>query len=457
MLLFRSRKVLVALLQLIAGNTCLSAFDIPVELPSGQTIHFDTEEGLSVDPDSYTISIRVPIEDPEEFRIFSENSEILNLLSQSIQEKWKLHDVKFHFEERIPLITFTITPTDMSILLAGSGLKIEPISLYTPPENGQLVSCGGSTFTISTVGTLIIDGKSTLSDLSWDLTFLDNGAEIKNASPEDDRIDAIPEELHDSKTTENTAALPNEENIQEKSKHYLHFFFSIPGNDFGGGWRLTPYELRFIRRQDNALDDLILLINSDRSVLYKRKCDHPIFTPSESTPKALRDNLNGTYTLIVPSEGEFLFNSNGQLIQFIDINKNVTTYDYSGNKLASIFYPNARPVSFEYSGDRIVNINGLSNMVYLEYDEKNFLCKIFDNQSSANFSYEDNEFDKITDEAGTIVDFRHPILDESQIEEKVPLIFNGNGEVFYYRNAQNMWKFSYRWLDSDENAEEESE
>ena len=300
------------------------------------------------------------------------------------------------------------------------------------------------------------DSKLLQSDVpSYSLIFLDSQAEIKNAPLEDERINSIPEETDGSKTTENTETPPIEENIQEKPKQYLHFSFSIPGNDFGGGWRLTPYELRFIRRQDNDLDELILLINSERSVLYKRECDHPVFTPSINTSKSLRDNLNGTYTLIVPSEGEFLFNSDGQLIQFIGINETNTTYNYSGKRLVTIIYQNGQIVSFEYTDGKIVNITALSNKVHLEYDEKNFLCKIFDDQgSSFNFSYEDNEFDKITDETGSIVDFRRPLSDEVQIERQIPLIFNGDGKVFYYKNAQNPWKFSYRELESEENEEE---
>lgn len=42
MLLFRPRDLLFALLSGIIGTSYLSAFDIPVNLPSGQTIHFDT-------------------------------------------------------------------------------------------------------------------------------------------------------------------------------------------------------------------------------------------------------------------------------------------------------------------------------------------------------------------------------------------------------------------------------
>ena len=129
--LLHSRNFLVALLSLIAGNTHLSAFDIPVELPSGKTIHFDTE-WLSVDSDSYKVSLQIPIEDPKELQVFSENPEIFKLLSQSIQEKWKLHDIKFHLEEMMRLSPSIIFSTTDNLRLEAS-LKLS-LFLYFPDQ-----------------------------------------------------------------------------------------------------------------------------------------------------------------------------------------------------------------------------------------------------------------------------------------------------------------------------------
>lgn len=88
----------------------------------------------------------------------------------------------------------------------------------------------------------------------------------------------------------------------------------------------------------------------------------------------------------------------------------------------------------------------------LEYDDRNLLCRIFDEQgSSLHFSYdEDNEFDKIVDETGAVIDFNHLTLNKSQIGDEISLIFNGYGEIFYRKNSQNLWNFVYRAEDNDE-------
>jgi hypothetical protein len=228
--------------------------------------------------------------------------------------------------------------------------------------------------------------------------------------------------------------------------------FSTVGSDFGGGLRLTPYELRFIKRQDNGVGEMALLLASDRSELYQREYDNSVFTAARNTSKFLRDNSNGTYTLTVPSQGEFLFNSDGQLTYSIGTHGICSAYDYSEKKLTNVLYENRQIVSFEYAGERVISINGLPNKIHLEYDERNLLCRIFDKQgSSLHFSYdEENDFDKIIDETGAVVDFNHPTLNESQISDEVPLIFNGYGEIFYRKNSENLWKFVYRAEDNDE-------
>ncbi|MGH2611547.1 MAG: hypothetical protein ACRDFB_00690, partial [Rhabdochlamydiaceae bacterium] len=104
MLLFPSRNFLFVLLPIFAGNITLSAFDLPVELPSGQTIHLNMEYA-EVDPALYSVYIKSTIEDPEELRLFSENPNALELMSQSLKEKWGLHDFSFRLSE--PIISLT--------------------------------------------------------------------------------------------------------------------------------------------------------------------------------------------------------------------------------------------------------------------------------------------------------------------------------------------------------------
>ena len=81
MSLSRSRNFLFALFPLLAGNITLSAFDFPVELPSGQTIHLDMSYA-EVDPDSYFVWIKSTIKDPEEMRLVSDNPDITEVMKQ---------------------------------------------------------------------------------------------------------------------------------------------------------------------------------------------------------------------------------------------------------------------------------------------------------------------------------------------------------------------------------------
>ncbi len=107
MTLARSCNFLFALLPLLTGNITLSALDLPVELPSGQTIHLDISYA-EVDPASYSVWIKSTIKDLEEIRVFSENPGITEAMSPSLKEKWEFHNFEFKPYELKP-IDFTLT------------------------------------------------------------------------------------------------------------------------------------------------------------------------------------------------------------------------------------------------------------------------------------------------------------------------------------------------------------
>lgn len=489
MLIFRPQNFIVALLPFIAGNTHLSAFDIPVELPAGPTMHLNIK-WFSVDLDSYSVSITTEIKDQEEIRLFSENPKVLGLMSQSIQEKWGLHN--FEFRLRDPNEFRVNSCIDPSTAIVPTLLNLDFSSLFTSGNEGLLThgstilsggtlilkneqslnvgaisgvgtlgAAGHGTLTLSgnstyTGGTIVTAGKLVLPDPFSSSNADSSGTEEKNTPSETSSLNShLQLENQDVKTTasiETPLIIGNTQNGAKEEPLTFNLSFSTVGSDFGGGWRLTPYELRFIKRQDTGINEMALLLASDRSELYQKEYRSSVFTSARSTSKSLRDNLDETYTLIVPTQGEFLFNSDGQLTNSIATNGICCAYDYSGKKLMNILYENRQIVSFEYAGERVLSINGLPNKIYLEYDERNLLCRIFDEQGfSLHFAYdEDNEFDKIVDETGAVIGFNHLTLNKSQIGDEVPLIFNGYGEIFYRKNSQNLWNFVYRAEDNDE-------
>jgi hypothetical protein len=503
--LFHPRNFIVALLPFIVGNTHLSAFDIPVELPSGQVIHLNMEYA-EVDPDSYSVYMKSTIKDPEELRFFSENPEIITeTMSQSLKEKWEFDD--FSFELSRPLISLT---NASSLLfrnyppLTLSDYSIDTRIQSSATNSGCLIINGAPSTSICQAyeesllqndGTLTLTGSTSTRMIEIPLgtgTFFteDQIQKIKDGTLKTIEVDGQIIEINfvfpdekigqttntseinhadvkiDETSPTNSSEIVNEiDNIQEKTKEDPIFFlsFSTSGNNFGGGWRLSPYELRFVQKQESfwdkgypsdGIETMAVLVAPDECEFYQKQYAYPEFFPAKNTSNVLIAHPDSTFMLRASLRGTFFFNHAGQLIRSLQENCPIySTYDYSDEKLTHIRHADCLDLSFEYEGKKIISINGLPNRVHLEYDDRDLLCKIFNEQSSfLQISYdEDRELDKIVDDAGTIV-YSHPD-DKGAVKEsgEIPLLFNGFGELFYYKNSQNLWKLSYRsWTSQDD-------
>jgi hypothetical protein len=499
MLLFHPRDFLFALLPLLAGNLSLLAFDIPAELPSGPTIHLNIK-WLSVDTDSYSVSITTEIKDQEEIRLFSENPEVLGLMSQSIQEKWGLYNFEFKLRDpnEFRLISAIGTLTDLG------AFKAYTPSLFIFSENKELLThgsitlsggtliaegkptlnagtlAGGRTFEETGSGTLTLsdtfigsttvhNGQLILSDLSFSDTVGTRGIEEKNTPSEISSPNShLPLENQDVKTiasTETPLIVGNSQDGATEEPPTFNLSFSTVGSNFGGGWRLTPYELRFIQKKANFLDKgytkddietMALLIAPDEYELYQKQYTYPDFSPAGDTSYVLTQGPDNTFELRSPLIGKFFFNNAGQLMRSLREDSLFSVCDYYDGKLINIHHANNLNLSFEYEGKKVTSISGLPNKVYLEYNDQGYLSKIFDKEgASLHFSYEfedeDIDLDKIIDDAGTVV-YGNPD-NKGAVKEsgEIPLLFNGFGELFYYKNSQNLWKLSYRnWASQDD-------
>lgn len=249
--------------------------------------------------------------------------------------------------------------------------------------------------------------------------------------------------------------------------------FSKPSNCFGKRWHIVPYELGFEKKHisfedkkhlRDSIEEMVLVLSPIRGELYKKESGNPNLCCSCMTANTLRDNFNGTFTFKVPSEGEFLFNNEGQLIQSVSVAGISSSYEYSDGKLSHICHESNPRISLEYEGKQLISINGLANKIRCEYDAQDFLCRIVDDQGSfIHFSYnEDNSLIKIIDDSGAVLfdmdneDSTACSLNdiaEGQLGREIFLMFNRRCEIYYYKNPQNIWKFSYKhtpWTEAEE-------
>jgi hypothetical protein len=509
MYLFHPLVLFLILLSVVSGNIPLSAFVIPVDLPSGSTIHLDISF-LDIYPSSYSVCLDTTIKDPEEMRLVSGNPEILEMISKALQEKWGLHDCRFMQSRKL-----TLSPSiQITIPFNTSVPELKFPSLAASERHRELCSCGSGSISISCGSGMIeqlihsnsLDGNSELSQKKGGLFISGNLMEPQADAPVDlserslvpnglvgskniqstsTSTDAIIDKEAEKKNTplvaitcvasgrsledqndhkirpvENSDAANANKRCQEEAAGQSSFMllFTTIGSDFGGGWRSTPYELRLINQQVNFRGDveqLALVLAPDSSQLYHKEASNSIFVPMSATLKSLVKNPDGTFTLTIPAQGEFHFNSEGQLDRSFGSDKGVSTFAYCDGKMINTFHSDRTVFSLEYDEKRVSNIKGLSHNIHLEYNDRDLLSRIYDEQDAfVCFSYDDDDdLDEIVDDSGIALwstPDSQKNIENKAIDGAIPLIYNGFGEVFYYKNPQNIWKISYREWEDDE-------
>lgn len=489
-------------------------------------------------------------------RLFSDKSDIKEIMSQALKEKWEFHNFEFELREPYEFRSLTLTPTSFvwestlekpifsplsingsgscvlnsSTLVVGSSdrftggttISSGQLSLSNPSFSGS-VTISKSNGTISGTmpdgyaagGSIFINaGTLTLTDSTPMLTIeapLDAGVflsqdqiqqikegtltsiEVTNGQTvkitpvaSNEKTDqknggsetSLPISLKPADVKDNATSLTGSselangiDNSQEKTKEDTTFTlrFSTSGNNFGGGWRLVPYELSFIQKQasfwdkgypNDGIETMAVLVAPDKSGLYQKRYAYPDFFPARNTLNALTAHPDGTFMLSASLRGVFFFNNAGQLIRSLREDGPYSTYDYSDEKLIRIRHADCLNLSFEYEGKKVININRLPNRIHLEYDDRDLLCKISDEQGSfLEISYdEDGDLDKIVDDSGAIL-FGSPRSKRTNSEgeeiDAIPLLFNGLGEVFYYQDGKNTLRISYRSWDLEDDEQDE--
>lgn len=473
--IFQPKNFLFASLFLLSANPILSALNFPVVLPSGQTIHLNLD-GFDVNSDTYSVSLYTVLNDPEEERVFSENPETIKIMGKSIEKDWEFHNIKFKLYDPnefkwIPLNPVTIDIFQPSPLILPS-LDIKPYAsaiIVSPSGVASPFSysyCAGSVILQS--GTLTLTNTSILTNPEKEQQPIDttliikeggiNGQNVPIPSSNDDKKNANSEK--NLPTSPNSTALftpPSEsdevtESSQNKTNKHPIFklTFETFGENLGGGWRLMPFDLRFIKKRVHFGDDveeLALVLAPRIEELYQKEYNKATFSPLDKADISLKDNLDNTFTVSAPFRGEYIFNRDGQLIHAINKDNSSSHYDYFNGQLVAIHHTSGLELSIEYDEKKAVQLNGFPHKMHLQYDDQGKLCKISDEQGAfIQFTYDDEDLDNIIDDSGV----RFSIYSSNEITKngeriiEASVLFNGYGEIFYYKNQQDIWKFSYR-------------
>ncbi len=167
------------------------------------------------------------------------------------------------------------------------------------------------------------------------------------------------------------------------------------------------------------------------------------------------------------SPSNYVFSFYGEGVPTIIVSQTKISYRYDSlrSRLSDVYIVNDVNEDADEEMDSNAFVNSLSN-IHFEYDENNRLRRLSNSQGAFMlFFCEDGEkISKIIYNDGTVLFDSHSIFrnpnypKELEQEEKldcIKLLFAGSQtsppdyyEIFYYRNAQNAWKFGYRWQPS---------
>ena len=119
---------------------------------------------------------------------------------------------------------------------------------------------------------------------------------------------------------------------------------------FGMGWS-TDYDISLTVESDLRVS---VMFNDGSSLYYYRPSSSTstfaAYAPPTDKSNVILNVGANTYTLVLKSNGKYVFNSNGKLISIIDPNGNTTSLAYDGsNRLLTVTSPTGRTLNFAYN------------------------------------------------------------------------------------------------------------
>ncbi len=218
-------------------------------------------------------------------------------------------------------------------------------------------------------------------------------------------------------------------------KNYIDMSFAVPGSQalvlersynsfsekespFGLGWRITPYELELLAEKigGTAQDGrefisypMILVRTPEGEDFYRLSMidqdNRPLFK-SPMNSNFLQDNLNGTFTLIIPQTGFVDFNAQGRLLKIRDGEGFTIEYRFQDDRLVAICHDNGSAIVLEYDDNRLVKASGPSDSVvhYTYHNDTQLATVGNDYNTYLHYSYDSNKrLNKITDHLNHVI------------------------------------------------------
>ncbi|MBX9744803.1 MAG: hypothetical protein K2X08_06290, partial [Chlamydiales bacterium] len=285
-------------------------------------------------------------------------------------------------------------------------------------------------------------------------------------------------------------------------KSYTDMSFPVPGTEklslqrfynsfserespFGIGWRILPYELELPTEKIRATTQdgrefvtySMILVRTPEGEDFYELCmlsdnNLPVLKSSVSS-SFLQDNLNGTFTLVIPHTGRMDFDGQGRLLKTLDANGLAIEYEFQDRYLTAIRHQNGAIIQLEYKNNRLITALGPGNsMVRYAYHGNGQLAAVGDaHKTYLLYSYDaDKRLNKITDSLSTALfeadydDYNRAILvkegstsyqSDFSLEKKsvkitnnqgkeLTLQFDGKDRLIYKKDASGLvWEFFY--------------
>jgi len=197
-------------------------------------------------------------------------------------------------------------------------------------------------------------------------------------------------------------------------RYYNSFDDKVSG--FGLGWQLTPFSLRFpATKREFTFGNQSLKVNTYYEIYLREENSEYLYTlvglsndnlpifKTEAGQDYLKDNLNGTFSLVKKNSIVITFNSEGRLTRITDSNGLYVDYNYNSGKLISIAHCQGRSISLNYTGTTITSATGPENrtITYTYYPTGQL--KTVTNQENETTTYfydSDKRLNKIVDPKG---------------------------------------------------------
>lgn len=247
------------------------------------------------------------------------------------------------------------------------------------------------------------------TDLKW--TFQPPPT-VKEVLPTDEDLTAVALSFARSRKdgnfvySETDLSFPVEGDFDLTLTRYYDSFYDKP-TEFGYGWAVVPYEIRFPQPQQSftfgekrtprdayeqiSVVDRIEGREDTYTLGWMDDSERLVYEREDSGGERLMGNPDGTFTLNKKDNTAITFNSGGKLISTGDRNGNQIQYAYDGNKLVRISHSGGREIRLTYNTrGQITQASGPANRtVAYSYENGNLKTVTNSARRAITYTYDD--------------------------------------------------------------------